>query len=153
MMMKRLDFGSFGCHTDMAGRAGTNSNARNSDVTHVEVKTPNFASTKSKKASQNQKAKKKKKKQGQSKSKSSLHRRRRRRRRQSKGVVVVSLNPVLIAMAGNNDGSGNGNGNGASSTNAEISAMHDFIAGGIAGSASVIVGRELLLPFNKLVVQ
>jgi hypothetical protein len=56
-MMKRLDFGSFGCHTDMAGRAGTNSNARNSDVTHVEVKTPNFASTKSKKASQNQKAK------------------------------------------------------------------------------------------------
>ncbi len=28
------------------------------------------------------------------------------------------------------------------STNAEISAMHDFIAGGVAGSASVIVGRE-----------
>jgi len=58
MMMKRLDFGSFGSHTDdMAGRAGTNSNARNADVTHDEVKTPNFASTKSKKASQNQKAK------------------------------------------------------------------------------------------------
>jgi len=50
-------------------------------------------------------------------------------------------------MAGNNDGSGNGNGNGASSssTNTEISAMHDFIAGGIAGSASVIVGREFQL--------
>ena len=40
---------------------------------------------------------------------------------------------------------GNGPGNGATttaSTNAEISAMHDFIAGGIAGSASVIVGRK-----------
>jgi len=57
-MLMRLDFGSFGSHTDdMAGRAGTNSNARNADVTHDEVKTPNFASTKSKKASQNQKAK------------------------------------------------------------------------------------------------
>ena len=46
------------------------------------------------------------------------------------------------------DGNGKGNGpsNGATttaSTNAEISAMHDFIAGGIAGSASVIVGRKL----------
>jgi hypothetical protein len=50
-----------------------------------------------------------------------------------------------------NNGNDSGRGDGATttaSTNADISAVHDFIAGGVAGSASVIVGREFLSLFN-----
>ena len=50
-------------------------------------------------------------------------------------------------MTGNssNDGTAtNDNNDGGGGGGAGVSAMHDFIAGGVAGSASVIVGRKYL---------
>lgn len=56
---------------------------------------------------------------------------------------------VTTITASNNSSSSSSSGNNSSGsssgTNAEISAMHDFIAGGVAGSASVIVGREFII--------
>ena len=57
------------------------------------------------------------------------------------------------AASNTNNGNDSGRRDSATTTasaNAEISAMHDFIAGGVAGSASVIVGREFFVTVQHI---